>query len=40
MFRRIPKKAKWVVIGLIVANEIRGVIVVIAIGWPMLKAML
>jgi len=40
MFRRIPKKAKWVVIALIVANEIRGVIVVAAIGWPMLKAML
>ena len=40
MFRRIPKKAKWVVITLIVANEIRGVIVVAAIGWPMLKAML
>lgn len=33
------KKAGWLVAALIVANEIRGIIVVAAIGWPLLKAM-
>jgi hypothetical protein len=34
-----PKKAAWVVAALVVANEIRGAIMVATIGWPMLKAM-
>lgn len=33
------RKAKWALIALIVANEIRGIIVVATIGWPMLKAL-
>lgn len=33
------KKAGWIIGALIIANEIRGVIVVATVGWPMLKAM-
>jgi hypothetical protein len=33
------KRAKWALIALIVANEIRGIIVVALIGWPLLKAL-
>lgn len=32
-------KAKWALIALIIANEIRGIVVVALIGWPMLKAL-
>jgi hypothetical protein len=32
------KKAKWAIIVLIVANEIRGILVVAVIGWPLLRA--
>jgi hypothetical protein len=35
----LRSKAKWVVLGLLIANEIRGVIVVATVGWPILKAM-
>lgn len=34
----MSNKAKWTIAALVIANEIRGVIVVGAIGWPMLKA--
>jgi hypothetical protein len=37
--RLVRNKAKWIVLVLIVANEIRGVMVVAAVGWPLLKAM-
>jgi hypothetical protein len=33
------KKAGWALAALVIANEIRGVVVVAMIGWPMLKAM-
>jgi hypothetical protein len=32
------KKAGWALAALVIANEIRGLIMVAAIGWPMLKA--
>jgi hypothetical protein len=32
------KKAGWALAALVIANEIRGVVVVAMIGWPMLKA--
>ena len=32
-------RAVWIVAALIIANEIRGVMVVAAIGWPLLKGM-
>ena len=35
----MAKKAKWVVLALVIANEIRGILVVAAIGMPMLRAM-
>jgi hypothetical protein len=35
----VKKKAGWAIAALIVANEVRGVIVAATIGWPMLKAM-
>jgi hypothetical protein len=33
------KKAGWALAALIIANEIRGLIVVVTLGLPMLKAM-
>lgn len=39
MIKVSPKKAGWALAALVIANEIRGVIVVATIGWPMLKAM-
>lgn len=35
----ITKRAKWAVIALVIANEIRGAVVVVTIGWPLLKAL-
>ena len=35
----MAKKLKWAGIALLIANEIRGIIVVATVGWPMLKAM-
>ena len=37
--KRPASKAGWAILALIVANEIRGLFVVMAIGWPMLKAL-
>jgi hypothetical protein len=34
------KRIKWIAVALLIANEIRGVIVVATIGVPILKAML
>lgn len=36
----MKKRAAYVVGALIIANEIRGVIVVATIGWPVLRSML
>ncbi len=36
---RASRKLGWIALALIVANEIRGVAVVITIGIPILKAM-
>lgn len=33
------KRAKWIALGLLIANEIRGLIVVATIGPPIFKAM-
>lgn len=35
----MKRKAAWAVALLIIANEIRGIIVVATVGWPVLKAM-
>lgn len=33
------KKLGWVAVAFVIANEIRGIIVVATVGWPMIKAM-
>jgi hypothetical protein len=33
------KKAGWAIAALVIANEIRGIIVVVTVGLPMLQAM-
>ena len=37
MFARVGKSASWVIVALIVANEIRGLAVVSAILWAWYK---
>jgi hypothetical protein len=33
------KKAGWALAALVIANEIRGIFVVVTIGWPVVMAM-
>jgi hypothetical protein len=33
------KKAGWALAALVIANEIRGIIVVVTVGWPVVRAM-
>jgi hypothetical protein len=35
----MAKKAKWIAIALLIANEIRGILVVAAVGPPIIRAM-
>jgi hypothetical protein len=36
---RLNKLAGYLIAALVALNEIRGVVVVVGVGWPMLKAM-